>query len=243
MYRKSTESKPSSSIVDEDIKMPEQRGDDTISTAFTRIGWSDAPSSKSKAQWPQICQHYTIVIESRPDDGVSCPMCGLPCRSDLAACQKDPVSRPPTDGEHDKILLARSRLLHLADVVQGRIVSEDVSDDPAEQFIRLRAAELDLQTCWDILVQFDSDAKEWIKTTHAYGLVKERFAVTSTSPRASPPAQPKQKEEEEQKIPDPEPLPKESEIWSAVPEANDREWSDCELDEISEVFQDLETKE
>merc|ERR1711964_214196 len=79
-------------------------------------------------------------------------MCGNPAKP--RGTRAEPT---PTDGEQDKALLARGRLLQLADVVQERLAAGDFSD-PVDHFIRLRAAELDLQTCWEILEQFDQGA-------------------------------------------------------------------------------------
>merc|ERR1711964_47342 len=100
------------------------------------------------------------------------------------------------------------RLLHLADVVQERLVSDDFTDDPAEHFLRLRASELDLRTCWEILQKFDQNALTWLKTTRAYDLVVNRIAIPK-SPK------PVLEQEEEGKCPD---TPREDETEREVSE-------------------------
>merc|ERR1712098_1016667 len=91
------------------------------------------------------------------------------------------------DPTSEKITLARKRLTHLADVVQKRLVSQDFLDDPLDYAIRLRASELDLRTCWEILQKFDPNALEWLQTSRVYELVMNRFAETgSPKPPASP---------------------------------------------------------
>jgi len=143
---------------------------------------------------PEIthCPHCTVEFPPMYSwNHISCNVCGLPLREKeqslplpkmddlskaLEASLKD-QKRTPTDAESDKIMLGRERLLHLADIVQDRLVSDEFANDPAEHFIRLRSSELDLQTCWEILQKFDPNALEWLTTTRAWGLVMERFAV------------------------------------------------------------------
>jgi len=145
------------------------------------------------------CPHCTVEFPepyySYKWRQLSCNVCDLPlgtCKSkqtdipvtkpdqDLSKALEESLkdqTRPPNDAESDKIMLARERLLQLADVVQERLVSDEFANDPAEHFIRLRSSELDLQTCWEILQKFDANALEWLNTTRAWGLVMERFAV------------------------------------------------------------------
>merc|ERR1712098_917701 len=109
------------------------------------------------------------------------------------------------DPTSEKITLARNRLVHLADVVQKRLVSEDFLDDPLDYAIRLRASELDLKTCWEILQKFDPNALEWLQTSRVYELVMNRFAEAG-SPKspAKPDVESKVSEpfQEEQKTPE-----------------------------------------
>merc|ERR1712098_66160 len=96
-------------------------------------------------------------------------------REELSLTKPIDQLRRATAGEKDKILLARSRLEHLADVVQKRLVANQ-SEDPLDYFVKLRAAELDLRTCWEILQKFDPDAQNWLNTSGVYEVVNNRFA-------------------------------------------------------------------
>merc|ERR1712098_524837 len=90
------------------------------------------------------------------------------------------------DPTSEKITLARKRLTHLADVVQKRLVSQDFLDDPLDHAIRLRASELDLKTCWEILQKFDPNALEWLQTSRVYALVMNRHAEAGSPKLISP---------------------------------------------------------
>merc|ERR1711964_350716 len=141
-----------------------------------------------------VCPHCTFVFKSSLDNPV-CMMCGNPAKP--RGTRAEPT---PTDGEQDKALLARGRLLQLADVVQERLAAGDFSD-PVDHFIRLRAAELDLQTCWEILEQFDQGAEDWLRNTHAYQLIKNpQVPPDSTSALLQPGDEEEKKEEDPEEI-------------------------------------------